>query len=316
MTFARLRVPALVALALVSAACRSADRSSRKAPANAAPPAAASEMPTSDAPATVPPTPVRATQAAQNMAQTMPAGGPPTTPPHLKPRSDGTYVDARGNILTPPPVMLGVTMEQPGRAIVKHMGVNPARTTLLVDVIPGLPAALAGIEDHDLVIAVDGSSDASPHDIRRRLKDMKSGDSITFTVRRGPESKTVTLQVAAWKAEHMVRPLHAGSFAKPGLDQASERDQAPRELQPVMDRLDRIEKQLQQLNSQANTAQPPAAAPATAPAPEPARAPAPAPAPEPAPAPAPAPEPAPAPAPEPAAAPTPPPAADPASDPQ
>ena len=215
-----------------------------------------------------------AAKQANEMAQgvNQPPAGAPGRPGYLQPRMDGTYVDAKGNILTPPPVMLGVTMEQPGAALVKHMGINPARSTLLIDVIPGLPAAKAGLEDHDVVIAVDGSQDASPHDIRRKLKTMKPGDTITFTVRRGPASRTVTLAAAAWQAEHMVRPLHAGSFAKPNLNDASERDSAPRELQPVMDRLDRIEKQLQQLNGQAGTALPPAA-PST-PAAKPAAAPA------------------------------------------
>ena len=260
MMIARLRVPTLIALTIALAACRSGERAARKSDAPAPAPLAAPQPVTTAAAPPPPPAP--------------PAGAP-TAPPYLQPRSDGTYVDMKGNILTPPPVMLGVTMEQPGKAVVKHMGVNPARTTLLVDVIPGLPAAKAGIEDHDLVVAVDGSADAGPHDIRRRMKGMKPGDSITFTIRRGSESKTVTLQVAEWQAQHMVRPIHAGSFAKPSLDQAAEREQAPRELQPVMDRLDRIEKQLQQLQAQSTSALPPAVAPAPAadPAPPPAPAP-------------------------------------------
>lgn len=200
--------------------------------------------------------PSEAQRAAMTQGQPAAPQGAPGRPSFLDPRSDGTYVDAQGNILTPPPVMLGVTMEQPGAALVKHMGINPARSTLLVDVIPGLPAAKAGLEDHDLVIAVDGSSDAGPHDIRRRLRAMKAGDTITFTVRRGAESKTVTLKADAWKAEHMVRPIHAGTFAKPGLNQAAERQPTDPTLQPVMDRLDRIEKQLQQLQSQSKTSLP------------------------------------------------------------
>jgi hypothetical protein len=207
----------------------------------------------------------------------------PTLPPHLAPRADGTYVDQRGNVLTPPPVMLGVTMEQPGPSLVAHMGVNPARTSLLVDVIPGLPADKAGLQDHDLVIAVDGSDDASPHNIRARLRKMKPGDTITLTVRRGPVSKTVTLSAEAWKAEHMVRPIHAGSFNRPGLGQDADSDPAPRELAPIVARLERIEQQLQQLNRQVNAQTAPPAAPATpvnAPAkPAPAARPAPAPAP-------------------------------------
>jgi|GEM_PF-1606619 len=201
-----------------------------------------------------------ASSATQASGKPLDASVPPpvqTTgkPAYLSPRNDGTYVDVNGHILTPPPVMLGVTMEQPGRSLTKHLGINPARTTLLIDVIPGLPAAKAGLEDHDLVVAVDGSDDASPHDIRNRLKSMKAGDAITFTIRRGTSNKTVTLQAAAWQAEHMVRPIHAGSFSKPGLSDQADKDSAPRELAPIMDRLDRIEKQLQQLNSQVNTGQ-------------------------------------------------------------
>jgi membrane-associated protease RseP (regulator of RpoE activity) len=203
-------------------------------------------------------TPSDAQRAAMTQGHATPPAGAPGRPAFMEPRADGTYVDAQGNVLTPPPVMLGVTMEQPGAALVKHMGINPARSTLLVDVIPGRPAAKAGLEDHDLVIAVDGSKDAGPHDIRRKLRAMKAGDSITFTIRRGAESRTVTLQADAWKAEHMVRPIHAGTFAKPGLGQAADSQPTDPGMQPVMDRLDRIEKQLQQLNKQSSTAQPPA----------------------------------------------------------
>jgi hypothetical protein len=42
------------------------------------------------------------------------------------------------------------------------------------------------------------------------------------------------------------------------LGQAAERQPTDPSLQPVMDRLDRIEKQLQQLNKQSSTALPPA----------------------------------------------------------
>ncbi len=184
-------------------------------------------------------------------------------PAYLTPRADGSYVDVRGNVLTPPSVMLGVTMEQPGPALTKHAGIKAARSTLLVDVIPGLPADKARLEDHDIVISVDGSEDASPHSIRNRLKTMKPGDTISLTVRRGPASKTVTLTTVAWKAEHMVRPIHTGTFSKPGLAQDAEVTTAPRELTPIVDRLDRIEAQLQQLNKQVPQSQP-AVAPAPA----------------------------------------------------
>jgi hypothetical protein len=95
---------------------------------------------------------------------------------------------------------------------------------------------------------------------------MKPGDTITLTVRRGSESRTVTLSAEAWRAEHMVRPLHAGSFNRPGLGHDADSDPSPAELAPIIDRLERIEQQLQQLNKQVSPQ--PAAKPAapTAPA--------------------------------------------------
>ena len=171
-------------------------------------------------------------------------------PAFLTPRSDGTYVDVNGRVLVPPTVMLGLTMEQPGAALCKHLNLNPARTTLLVDIIPGLPGDKAGLVDHDIVIAVDGSPNASTNDIRNLLKKMKPGDTITFMIQRGSEKKSVKLTTVPWIAEHMVRPLHAGSFMPPNLSSAAEREEVPRELMPVIDRLNHIEQQLKEIQAE------------------------------------------------------------------
>ena len=146
-------------------------------------------------------------------------------PAFLTPRSDGTYVDVNGRVLVPPAVMLGLTMEQPGEALSKHLNINPSRTTLLVDIIPGQPGDKAGLMDHDIVIAVNGSPNASTNDIRNLLKKMKPGDTITFMI-------------------------HAGSFAPPNLSSAAERQQVPRELMPVIDRLNHIEQQLNEIQAE------------------------------------------------------------------
>ena len=171
-------------------------------------------------------------------------------PAFLTPRSDGTYVDVNGRVLVPPAVMLGLTMEQPGEALSKHLNINPSRTTLLVDIIPGQPGDKAGLMDHDIVIAVNGSPNASTNDIRNLLKKMKPGDTITFMIQRGSEKKSVTLTTVPWIAEHMVRPLHAGSFMPPTLSSAAEREQVPRELMPLIDRLNHIEQQLNEIQAE------------------------------------------------------------------
>ena len=185
-------------------------------------------------------------QSAPNAAQS--TEGP--RPAFLTPRSDGTYVDMNGRVLVPPAVMLGLTMEQPGEALSKHLNINPSRTTLLVDIISGQPGDKAGLMDHDIVIAVNGSPNASTNDIRNLLKKMKPGDTITFMIQRGSEKKSVTLTTVPWIAEHMVRPLHAGSFMPPTLSSAAEREQVPRELMPLIDRLNHIEQQLNEIQAE------------------------------------------------------------------
>ncbi|MCE9619554.1 MAG: PDZ domain-containing protein [Planctomycetes bacterium] len=201
------------------------------------------------------PTPASGTTPAANPSAPGAASNEGPRPAFLTPRTDGTYVDKKGNVLVPPKVMMGVTMEQPGAALCKHLNLNPARTTLLVDIIPGLPADKAGLVDHDIVIAVDGSGDASANDIRNKLKKMKPGDKMTWTVQRGNAKETVTLTAVPWVAEHMVRPLHAGSFNTPGLSTDADRDEVPRELMPVIDRLNHIEQQLKEIQAEMKKSQ-------------------------------------------------------------
>ena len=54
----------------------------------------------------------------------------------------------------------------------------------------------------------------------------------------------------------MVRPLHAGSYTPPGLSSDAERDEVPRELMPVMDRLNYIEQQLKEIQAELKKSSP------------------------------------------------------------
>ena len=54
----------------------------------------------------------------------------------------------------------------------------------------------------------------------------------------------------------MVRPLHAGSYTPPSLSSDAERDEVPRELMPVMDRLNYIEQQLKEIQAELKKSSP------------------------------------------------------------
>ena len=91
-----------------------------------------------------------------------------------------------------PPVMLGVGMEAAGPVLAKHANVHETNCTLITNVAPDTPAQRAGLEDWDLVVMVDGSEDASPGAIRRRLRSSKPGDRMTLTISRGGQQMEIT----------------------------------------------------------------------------------------------------------------------------
>ncbi len=113
-----------------------------------------------------------------------------------------------------PPVMIGVRFETPGRALAKHLDGDASKCSLVVAVLENSPGYLAGIEDFDLVTAIDGKSPASPSDIRQRLTAMTAGESITLTIRRGTITKDFTVATQPWKHVPLPAPLQPPPFAR------------------------------------------------------------------------------------------------------
>jgi len=125
-----------------------------------------------------------------------------------------------------PPVMIGVRFETPGEALRKQLGSEVAEYSLVIAVMENGPGYLAGMEDFDLVTAVDGKTPANPAAIRARLNTLAPGDVITLTVRRGTNTKDITMQSRAWKhvpipAQLQLPPVVPATSAKmPGTPNA------------------------------------------------------------------------------------------------
>jgi PDZ domain len=104
---------------------------------------------------------------------------------------------------TQPKVMLGVTMEEPDEAMAKQLNVDREQATLIVSVTPELPAAKAGIQEHDVIISVDGSRPATPEKIRDALKAKEPGQDLKLSIVRRGEQKDVTVTLEAWDANKL-----------------------------------------------------------------------------------------------------------------
>jgi hypothetical protein len=59
---------------------------------------------------------------------------------------------------------------------------------LVTDVIPGSPAAKAGVQPKDLIVAVNGKAVGGPEDLRKEVEAAKAGDAARLEIRRGDQS--------------------------------------------------------------------------------------------------------------------------------
>ncbi|MGY1828128.1 S1C family serine protease [Blastococcus sp. SYSU DS0541] len=67
--------------------------------------------------------------------------------------------------------------------IAEQFGVPGTDAVIVAAVVPGSPAAQAGIAPGDLVVAVDGSPTTAPEDVLAALRARDPGDRVTVTVR-------------------------------------------------------------------------------------------------------------------------------------
>lgn len=93
--------------------------------------------------------------------------------------------------------MLGVTLEETGEPLLKHLRLEPGRSTLLTSIMPDSPAAKAGLETFDVVTAIGDRDDASPDAIREFLAGAKVGDEVRLAIIRAGERREVKVTLAA-----------------------------------------------------------------------------------------------------------------------
>lgn len=100
-----------------------------------------------------------------------------------------------------PKVMMGVTLGRPDAATAHQLGIDPERSTLIESVVTGLAADRAGVKQYDIIVSVNGDSDASQAKIREVLRSSEPGDVLKLKLRRGSEEREVELKLDAYDAE-------------------------------------------------------------------------------------------------------------------
>lgn len=89
---------------------------------------------------------------------------------------------------------IGVTMGRVDGALASQLrAVDPARATLILGVISNMPAERAGMKEHDIVVQIDGSDDATPDDLRRAIQGKEAGEELRLRVIRAGEPVELTI---------------------------------------------------------------------------------------------------------------------------
>ncbi len=102
-----------------------------------------------------------------------------------------------------PKVMLGIHLAQPGKALQRHLGLEPGSTTMISGLYEGLPAHDAGLDQFDIITAIDGQTPADPHSIHEALADKQPGETVTLSVIHEGRAGEIVVTLEAFDADAM-----------------------------------------------------------------------------------------------------------------
>jgi serine protease Do len=91
---------------------------------------------------------------------------------------------------------LGVSLEPLSPELAQTLGLSDARGAVVARVHPGSPAAAAGLVQHDVIVAYDGSPVEDYQHLQRLSADTEVGRSVKVDIVRKKQRQTVALTIA------------------------------------------------------------------------------------------------------------------------
>jgi S1-C subfamily serine protease len=107
------------------------------------------------------------------------------------------------------PPFLGVQTQPLTADLQQRFGVKSDKGVVITEVVPGSPAAKAGLKEQDVITGVDAQPITGPQDLRDAVQKAGAGREVTLKVERGAEAKEVRARLEA-------APGFGGQF--PGLE--------------------------------------------------------------------------------------------------
>jgi serine protease Do len=98
---------------------------------------------------------------------------------------------------------LGVQIQNLTPEIAASVGSRESKGAIVASIVPASPAAKAGFQPGDLVLAINGKSVEDSRDLTRRVASLPAGAKATFAVIRNGAPKTVNAVIGARKEEQV-----------------------------------------------------------------------------------------------------------------
>jgi serine protease Do len=98
---------------------------------------------------------------------------------------------------------LGVSIQSITPDIAASMGIKEAKGAIVASIVPNGPAAKAGFQQGDVVVAINGKAVEDNRDLTRRVAALQAGSRASFTVVRQGGTKTLSVQIASKKEDQV-----------------------------------------------------------------------------------------------------------------
>jgi hypothetical protein len=115
-----------------------------------------------------------------------------------------------------PPVMLGVTLTDPGDTLREQLGLAEGSGIVVNSVMKGLPASESGLKRADVIVAIDGKRNVDQAHLRGVLRNKQPGERMELIVLRQGREAEIVVKLEKFDPERLgtsspAMPLPPGS---------------------------------------------------------------------------------------------------------